>query len=184
MFKNALKIRKMTTRDLCILAMFIAITAVLSYVSGILKTPVGKLNVSFISVYVCAALFGPVAGGILGAMADLFSVLFTGGGAPIVLFTVIEFINGFLFGLLFYKAPDAKERSVGKMIVLAAVCVILQYIFNMLRIPVLAEFMGQTWLQNFIVRIPTTTAMLVIKFVAILLLEPHMIKFQKVVMKK
>ena len=73
MFKNALKLKKMSTKEVCIIAMLIAVTVVLSFISGYLRTPVGKLNISFVSVYVCAAMFGPLAGGLVGALADLIS---------------------------------------------------------------------------------------------------------------
>ena len=91
------KFKKLTTKEICIIAMLIAVTVVLSFISGYLRTPVGKLNISFISVYVCAYLFGPLMGGITGALADLISVWVSASGAPIPLFTVIEFINGFIY---------------------------------------------------------------------------------------
>ena len=183
MFKGVLKLRKLSTRDLCILAMLIAITAVLSVVSGFLRTPVGKLNVSFVSVYVGAALFGPVAGGVIGAFADLLSVWFSSSGAPIILFTVIEFINGFLFGILFYRSPQSGRRGRMLIAVLAAVCVVLQFVVNLLRVPVLAELQNLTLMQTFITRIPTTTLMLFVKFVSIIVIEPYMDNFRNMVLK-
>ena len=118
--------------------MLVAITVVLSFISGYLRTPVGKLNISFISVYVCAYLFGPVMGGLTGALADLISVWVSASGAPIPLFTVIEFINGFIFGLFFFKGANSKERSLIKTVIYALLCVLIQYMVNLLRIPVLA----------------------------------------------
>ena len=181
MFKNALKLKKMTTREMCILAMLVAVTAVLSFVSGYLRTPVGKLNISFVSVYVCAAMYGPVAGGVVGAMADLFSVWFSGSGSPLIWFTVIEFINGFIFGLLFYKSDDSKERSMLLITVLAVVCVAVQYGVNLLRIPTLAKLQNLTYKQVFIMRIPSTTLMLAVKLFGIILIEPYMKKFRKLI---
>ena len=184
MFKNALKLKKMTTKEICIIAMLIAVTVVLSFISGYLRTPVGKLNISFVSVYVCGALFGPVAGGIVGAMADLISVWVSASGAPIPLFTIIEFVNGFLFGLFFYQGVDKNKRAMWKTIVLALICVVLQYGANLLRVPVLAELQKLTLLETFILRIPSTTLMLVVKFIGIILIEPHMPAFKKVIAGK
>ena len=181
MFRDVLKFRKMSTRDLCMLAMLIAVTAVLSFLSGLLKTPVGKLNVSFISVYVCAVLYGPIAGGIVGAMADLFSVLFAASGAPILLFTVIEFVNGFIFGILFYRMPKTQERKFITIVLLAILCSAIQYVFNLFRIPILAEFQNLTYWQTFILRIPSTTLMFVVKIIGIALIEPYINKFIKLV---
>lgn len=181
MSKGALKLKKLTTRDVCIIAMLIAVTVVLSFISGYLRTPVGKLNISFVSVYVCAALFGPFAGGLVAAMADLISVWVSASGAPIPLFTIIEFINGFLFGLFFFEGARSDKRPLWKTVIFALLCVIIQYAFNLLRVPVLAELQKLTLIETFIMRIPSTTLMLVVKFVGIILIEPHMASFKKVI---
>lgn len=171
-FKKSL--RKMTTKELCAVAMLVAITVVLSFISGYLRTPVGKLNISFISVYVCAYLFGPVMGGLTGALADLISVWVSASGAPIPLFTIIEFINGFIFGLFFFKGANSKERSLIKTVIYAFLCVLIQYMVNLLRIPVLAGLQNLTSYEVFLMRIPSTTLMLVVKFTGIILIEPYM----------
>lgn len=182
MFKNALKLRKMSTKELCIIAMLVAITVVLSFISGYLRTPVGKLNISFVSVYVTAALFGPFAGGLVGALADLISVWVSASGAPIPLFTVIEFVNGFVFGLFFFRS-DSKSRPVWKTVVFAALCVVIQYIINLLRVPVLAGLQHLTLMETFIMRIPSTTLMLVVKFAGIILVEPYIRNLKSIVKK-
>ena len=176
-FKKSLK--KMTTKELCVVAMLIAVTVVLSFVSGYLRTPVGKLNISFISVYVCAYLFGPLMGGLTGALADLISVWVSASGAPIPLFTVIEFINGFIFGLFFFKGSTTKERPLIKTVLYAFLCVVIQYIVNLLRVPVLAELQHLTFYETFLLRIPSTTLMLIVKFVGIILIEPYMKNFNR-----
>ncbi len=176
-FKKSL--RKMTTKEICIVAMLIAITVVLSFISGYLRTPVGKLNISFISVYVCAYLFGPLMGGLTGALADLISVWVSASGAPIPLFTVIEFINGFIFGLFFYQGANSKCRPLIKTIIYAFICVVIQYAVNLLRVPVLAGLQNLTFYETFILRIPSTTFMLFVKFAGIILIEPYMKNFKK-----
>lgn len=176
-FKKSLK--KLTTKELCVVAMLIAVTVVLSFISGYLRTPVGKLNISFISVYVCAYLFGPLMGGITGALADLISVWVSASGAPIPLFTVIEFINGFIFGLFFFRGNAPKERPLIKTILYALLCVVIQYIVNLLRVPVLAELQHLTLWEVFLLRIPSTTLMLVVKFAGIILIEPYMKNFNR-----
>lgn len=183
MFKNALKLKKMSTKEVCIIAMLIAVTVVLSFISGYLRTPVGKLNISFVSVYVCAAMFGPLAGGLVGALADLISVWVSASGAPIPLFTLIEFLNGFLFGLFFYRDENFKKNPLWKIVIFSLICVVLQYVINLLRVPVLAELQKLTLTQTFIMRIPSTTLMLVVKFIGIVVMEPHMEKFKKIVKK-
>lgn len=180
-FKKSL--RKMTTKEICVVAMLIAITVVLSFISGYLRTPVGKLNISFISVYVCAYLFGPLMGGLTGALADLISVWVSASGAPIPLFTVIEFINGFIFGLFFFKGENSSKRPLYKTVIYALLCVVIQYIVNLLRVPVLAGLQNLTLFEVFIMRIPSTTLMLIVKFAGIILIEPYMETFVKKIKK-
>ena len=181
MSKFQKKFKKLTTKEICIIAMLIAVTVVLSFISGYLRTPVGKLNISFISVYVCAYLFGPLMGGITGALADLISVWVSASGAPIPLFTVIEFINGFVFGLFFYRGENKKKSPIFKIAIYALLCVVIQYIVNLLRVPVLASLQHLTLLEVFIMRIPSTTFMLFVKFAGIILIEPYMDKFRKII---
>ena len=65
---------KLTVKQLCTIAMLIALTAVLSCIAGNLRIGNAvKFSVSFVSVYVSGALFGPVWGGFVGAAADVIS---------------------------------------------------------------------------------------------------------------
>ena len=182
MFKDALKLKKLSTLNLCFMAMLVAITMALSFVSGYLRIgSMSKFNVSFVSVYIGGALFGPVAGGVIGAMADFVSWLINPTGPFVPVFTVIEFVNGFLFGLFFYTPKDVK-RPIKTIVLCAALCVVLRYGVNVIRTYLLAYmYMGGKFYAAFITRIPSTVIMAVVKFVGIILLEPAKNRLKKLV---
>ncbi len=182
MFKDALKLKKLSTLNLCLMAMLVAITMALSFLSGYLRIgSLSKFNISFISVYIGAALFGPIAGGTIGALADFTSWLINPTGPFIPVFTAIEFVNGFLFGLFFYTA---KERKMWLTVLFALVCVLLQYGVNIIRTYYLAEkIMGGNFYETFALRIPSTVIMAVVKFAGIILLEPAKKRLKQIVNK-
>ncbi len=101
------KQEKIKTRQLCVIAMLLAITVVLSYLSGYLRIGTfAKFSISFISVYVAAALYGKWAGGFVGAGADIVSCI--GMYVPNIYLLLISFVYGFLFGVFFDKRKEGK----------------------------------------------------------------------------
>lgn len=181
MFKNALKLKKMSVAELCKVAMLVAITLVLSYISGYLRIgDIAKFNISFISVYIAGAAFGPIVSGVVAALADVISFMANPTGAFIPVFTVLEFVNGFLFGLLLYHT--GKESKI-KFTLMMLLCVVLQTAVNLVvRTYFLAElYYGGKYMVTFISRIPSTTIMAGAKIVLILLIEPFKKQIIKVI---
>ena len=183
MFKNSLSFKKLSTRDLCFMAMLVAITLMLSAISGYLRIGDAiKFNIRFISVYVGAALYGPLAGGVIAAMADIISFLINPTGAFIPVFTIMEFINGVFFGLFLYRT-GVEKQSVLKMLILAFLCALCQFCVNMFwRTYELSMLYNWPFWVKFMERLPSNIVMLVCKIV-VLLLEPHMGRFKKMVLK-
>ncbi|MDO5478961.1 MAG: folate family ECF transporter S component, partial [Clostridia bacterium] len=110
--------KKINTKKLCAIAMLLAITVVLSYVSGYLRIGTGiKLSISFISVYMAAALYGPLAGAFVGATADVISCIVNPVGALIWQLTLTELCYGFAFGLFFgrKKGEDGIKNAYVKV---------------------------------------------------------------------
>lgn len=188
MFKGV-KLKKLSVYQLCAIAMLIAITTVLSMVSGHLRIGnFSKLSVSFISVYVAAAAFGPVAGGIVGGAADIISYIANPTGAYIPWFTLIEFVNGFLFGVFFYHAEIKKEKKLF-FLVRTLLCVFSQLAINMfvrtyllLKLDFMSSELG-FW-NAFALRFPASFTMTVVKFIVLGALEGFMPLFIKVIRKR
>lgn len=102
---SEVKIKKMTVKQICVIAMLLALTVVLSYLSGYLRIGTFmKFSISFISVYMAAMLYGSLAGGFVGAAADMISCFVIPMGALVWEITVMECFYGILFGLLFYRS--------------------------------------------------------------------------------
>ena len=167
------------------MAMLVAITMILSAVSGYLRIGDSiKFSISFISVYVGAAIYGPIAGGTIAALADIISFVMNPTGPYIPVFTVMEFVNGVLFGLFLYRTTSGK-RALIKVALLALVCALLQFCVNMFwRTYELSVLYNWPFWVKFAERLPSNIAILVCKLVVILLLEPHMGSFRKIVLKK
>ena len=101
-----------TTKKIITLAMLIALSAVLALV----KIPIPPLTtLAFDSLpgFVAAALFGPLVGGIVGALGHLFTALYSGFPFGVVAHLIVMatmFITMFVFGLIYrkgFKIPAA-----------------------------------------------------------------------------
>lgn len=113
-----------TVKDLCTLALLIAITVLLGVYCTVRIGAGIKISFKFISVFVTAALFGPLWGGAVGAIADVIAFFVSPvGGAFLPQVTMVEFLYGFTYGLFFYNM--ASWQNV-KTILRVIVCVILQ----------------------------------------------------------
>ncbi len=179
-----MKIKKLTVSELCKIAMLVAITVMLSYISGYLRIgPVSKFNISFISVYVAGAAFGPVIAGLVAAMADVVSFVANPTGPFMPVFTLLEFAGGFLFGLVLYH-KDEENRLGALFIARVVLCVALQYLVNIIRTYLLSQmyYDGKFWF-TFVSRIPSTSIMAGVKIFAIIIIEPFMKTILKMIRK-
>ena len=94
MFKN--------TKNLTIGAMLLAVSVVLSF----LKIPITsliELRFNSLPVAICGCFFGPVAGGIVGALADILGYLVRPTGPFFPGFTITSALTGVIYGLLLYR---------------------------------------------------------------------------------
>ncbi len=172
--KNFLGIRKLTTKDVCTLGLLIAITVVLSIVSGYIRIGLdGKISLSFVSVFVAGALFGPLFGGVVGAMADIISCFVNPVGAFLPQLTLIEFMYGFIFGVFFYK------RDEKFYIPSVLVCDIFVLVVNaLLKTIILCPIVGREFVPELIIRLPICLVQSAIILVVLLFIKPFLKKFR------
>lgn len=171
--------KTLTVKQLCVLAMLVAITVVLSYITGNLRIGNSvKFSVSFISVYVSAALFGPLWGGFVGAAADVVSHFVNPVGAYIWQFTLIEFFYGFLYGMFFYKKfvikRNGTEKNAGKVFLSVFLCISLQFVISLFyKTYVLTKmgYMPDLYRVNVYARLIPTFATAILKSAAIYIFE-------------
>ena len=93
---------KFTTRTLTTLAMLIAIEVILSRFLSINAWNI-KIGFGFVPVVIAAILYGPLAGGIVGALSDFIGALLFPIGTYFPGFTLTSFLMGTVFGLFLYK---------------------------------------------------------------------------------
>ena len=96
--KRIFYVPKFTTKNVCTLGLLIAITVVLSWISGYLRIGnISKLSISFVSVFIAAYAFGGITGGLVGVLADLISCFINPIGPLMIQITLIEFVFGFIY---------------------------------------------------------------------------------------
>ena len=106
--------QKISVRMICQIAMLIALTIVVERLCSI-NTPYVRIGFAFVPMVLCAALYGPVWGGIAYGLADIIgAVLFTGIFPGI---TISRICSGVIFGLFLH----AKNARFFPHVVLAAV---------------------------------------------------------------
>lgn len=174
-FKRIFYFPRLTTKKVCALGLLIAITIVLSIISGYLRIGnFSKLSISFISVFIAAYSFGGIAGGMVAALADIISCFVNPVGPFLPQLTVIEFVYGFIYGLFFYKT-SSKLYFVN---ILA--CDIFQFVANMfLKTAVLSSTYGATFNAYFITRLPMCIVQTIIILIVLILIKPFLKTFDK-----
>ncbi len=91
-----------TTRTLTSLALLTALEIILSRFLSLSMWNI-KIGFSFIPVVVAAMLFGPLAAGTVGALADFIGALLFPIGTYFPGFTLTAFLTGLVFGFFLYR---------------------------------------------------------------------------------
>jgi ECF transporter S component (folate family) len=94
-------------KRLSLMAMLIALQIVLSKFLMLQLTDSIRLSIDSVPILLAGIWFGPIAGGIVGALADLLgTVLFPTAGAYFPLLTVAFFLIGVVSGLLSFAVKN------------------------------------------------------------------------------
>ena len=97
---------KLSVKDLCFLAMLTAITVILALFATIRIGNMIKIPLKFISVFITGVFFGPVWAGVSAAIGDLMNSLLMPVGPFMPQIMMVEFLNGFAFGLFMYNSHE------------------------------------------------------------------------------
>lgn len=93
--------KRFSTKKLALMAMFIALQVVLSKFLMLQATPSIRLSIDAVPVLLAGLWFGPIAGGIVGVLADLVgTVLFPTAGAYYPPLTVAFLLLGLIAGFI------------------------------------------------------------------------------------
>lgn len=140
-------------RTIAVCGMLLALKVVLGMftvnVSSLLK-----IGFSYLPVAAAGMLFGPVGGGIVGAVGDVVSYFVQPTGPYFPGFTLNAFLSGFVYGLLLYRRP---VRAVRVFSAKALVTLLVSFLLNPLWLSVLY---GKAFLAVVSARIATNLVML------------------------
>ena len=118
--------KKISTKKLCLLAIFTAVTVILGVYATFRIGNQIKIPTKFIAVFMTGTIFGPVAGGVVAAVADILNSVLMPVGPPLPQITAVEFMCGVIYGLCFYKVKDNKMYYVR-----TGICAVLQLAIGM-----------------------------------------------------
>ena len=118
--------KKISTKKLCLLAIFTAITVILGVYATFRIGNQIKIPTKFITVFITGTIFGAFAGGAVGAVADIMNSVIMPVGPPLLQITAVEFICGVIYGMCFYGVKDNKMYYIRVVL-----CALLQLIIGM-----------------------------------------------------
>ena len=162
--------KKFDLKTVAVLGILIALEIVLSRFS--IHTSDLKIGFGFVPIVMAAALYGPIAGGMVGAIGDVVSAILFPVGSYFPGFTVTAFLTGAIFGLFLYKKDSILNIVLS---VLLTQAVISQFV-NTLFISVLY---GNPYWPLFVMRLAQTAAMSVVQILLIILLHKKLIPVLK-----
>lgn len=116
--------KKITTKDMVIMSLLIAITIILSRFLSI-STPIIKIGFSFVPLTIAGILYGGKYTMIIAVIADLIGVTLT-AGEFFPGFTVTTAIVGFVYGKILYNKP----KSVKNILLCVIISNLVELILN------------------------------------------------------
>ena len=124
MIKQFFGIRKLSVRELCTLGMLLALTTILAVFLTVRIGEGIKIPTKFLSISVASMLFGPLYGGLIGALADILTYAVN----PVAYFmpqiTFVEFLYGFTYGLFLRNLSNSAKGYIS-----VVSCVLFQIVF-------------------------------------------------------
>lgn len=102
----------LTVQLLVALAMIVALCFVLEKFSIFLIPRLWKVSPAFIGYTLMGSVAGPILSGLISAVYDVVSFFFVNQGHPFIIwFTLIEALQGMLYGYFFYGKELKVERK-------------------------------------------------------------------------
>lgn len=156
------------TKKICTLASLMAITVILSIYATFRVGNQIKIPLKFITVFLTGALFGPMAGGIVGAGADILNALLVPVGPILPQITAIEFVYGFTYGMFFKGMKDGKSYYIR-----AVLCAALHFLVSIFVTSAILTEVGYFASYKFalLIRFPSAVMLFVIHIFSMIILK-------------
>lgn len=168
---ESLGFRKFTTRQVCTLSIFIALAVVFDLLSTLPVSQTLQISFSYVPVFVIAALYGPVSGGITYVISDAISAfLLYGSVSPLL--SVTAFLSGLVFGLCFYKHYTFSKGFIVRLVICVLLQLFISLVINTYFLTIMYNFIFKV---EVIKRLPFSLLKLVIQSVVIYL-SPYYLK--------
>ncbi len=141
--------------------LFVALSIVLTRVFSVNLTPHLRVGIGQVPIMLSGFLFGPIAGGLVGGIADLVGVSLVPNGTPHLGFTFSSMLTGIFPGIFMMRlryAQTKREEIIYIIIASALVMLIPHIILNTFW---LTQLLG----KGFVVLLPLRALKCVIEFV-------------------
>ena len=161
---------KMSAKSVSAVGILVAMEIILARFS--IHTWNLKIGFSFVPIVVAAIFYGPIAGGLVGALGDVISAVLFPVGAYFPGFTLTAFLTGAVFGWFFRK-------NVSVLNVVFSVLIVQGVISQVLNTYWISFLYGSPYMPLFMTRLYQTAAMCVIQIAVILILDKKLISVLK-----
>ncbi len=134
-----------------------------------------KIGFSFVPIVVAAIFYGPIAGGLVGAIGDVVSAVLFPVGAYFPGFTLTAFLTGMVFGWFFQKKVTVWNTVLSVLVVQGVISQLMNTYW-------ISFLYGSPFVPLFLTRLYQTAAMCIVQIAVILLMDRkllpalHMIK--------
>jgi ECF transporter S component (folate family) len=99
------------TRMITFMGMLIALNVLLTHVVPVIQADIIRISFGFVPLSLSGMLFGPIYGGICGALSDLLGMAIASKGSYFPGFTLTAFLSGTIYGLFLYRKPKNLART-------------------------------------------------------------------------
>lgn len=125
------------------------------------QTPIVRISFGFIPIMISAYMFGPVIGGITGALSDILGVFLFSASTFFPGFTLSAFLTGFIYGFLLHNQKISLKRIILSVLLIS---LIVDLGLNTLWLSIIT---GKAVSALFIVRSIKTAIMIPVQIVSI-----------------
>ncbi len=120
--KEKLKGEKLSSpKTLTGVAMLTALYTILSFFN-IKISATWQISFAYLALGICGMLYGPIVGGIAGAVGDVLGYFVSPNGGFFPGFTLSAFIMGFIYGMFLYKRKVTLKRSMLTVLIVMIIC--------------------------------------------------------------
>ena len=159
---------RLSVKDICVLGLLLSITVLLAIFGTFRIGNVVKIPTKFISVFVAATVFGPIWGGICGALGDILNALIAPVGPFLPQITLLEFLSGFAYGVIFLKSGEYSQKDYAVRVVIS---VLAQFFIDMVLTTAVLVFWTEYYSNfgfAFVFRLPAGLVMAALQLCVLL----------------